>query len=105
MGAILDFGGTLSDETKIGFVDQCRALKSVIGALLPQVILSDATQLLINEGDKGLEGFLIPCSPFAEKGAYGLRMRFGHTYTVGKPKTCSRMQQKIVHGIDDVNQG
>ena len=95
MGAVRNFRGALSHKTKIGFVYQRSALKSMVRPFLPQVILGDATQLLINEGDKGLEGFLIPCSPFAEKGADGLRMRLGHAHTVGKAKDLgTRVQQK-----------
>jgi hypothetical protein len=46
-------------------------------------MLSDTTQLLINQGDKGLERFLITGAPFDQEGANRLRRRFGHTHTPG----------------------
>jgi hypothetical protein len=59
----------------------------MVGTLLPEVMLSDTTQLFIYKRDKDLEGFLIPRSPFAEKGADRLGRRFGHTHTIVRPRT------------------
>src|SRR5215469_18587288 len=83
MRAVLDFGRCPFHKSKVDLVNQGGTLESMVGSFLLQVILSDPTQFFIHKGDKGAQGFLIPCSPFAEKGADRPRWRVGHTHTLG----------------------
>ena len=50
-------------------MNQSGALESMVGTFLLKVMLGDTTQLLINQGDKGLERFLITGAPFHQEGA------------------------------------
>jgi len=82
MGAVFNVGGPLLHEAKVCFVDECGALKSVVWAFLPKVVLGDAAQFLVDQRNEGLEGLLITSSPAVQHGAYRLRRWFGHTLTL-----------------------
>ena len=50
MLAALKFGGLLFRKAKVGLVDQGSTLQSVVWALLPQVVMGEAVQFLVDEG-------------------------------------------------------
>ncbi len=57
---------TVIDQAQVGFVNQGRALQSVVGALTGQTVPRDAAKFFINKGDEGLSGGCIPLAPLKE---------------------------------------
>jgi hypothetical protein len=57
----------LPNETKVGFVDQRRALKRVIGAFPSKVTSRQAAQFVVDERNQCLARALVPLTPIEEK--------------------------------------
>jgi len=55
MGAVAKVGLVLSEQTKVGFVDEGGGLEGVIGTLPAQITFGDAAQLAIGDGEKPVE--------------------------------------------------
>jgi hypothetical protein len=87
MRTVFNFRWRLLHEPEVRLMNQSCALESMVGTFLPQMAPRDATQLFINEGNKDLEGLLIPGSPLAKEDTDRLRRRLGHTHTLGSAKT------------------
>lgn len=60
---VLKFPCTLFHESKISFVDQSGALQSVIGPLLLDVVVRQASQFVVNERQQFPQGFFIAIPP------------------------------------------
>jgi hypothetical protein len=66
MRTILKFHPLTSQQSKVGLVNQGRALQSVIRSLGLEVVVSQAPQLFIDQGDEGTEGFLVALRPLLQ---------------------------------------
>ena len=66
MTAVCDIGGVLPYEAKVSLVNKGGALESMVRAFPTKVMPGNAPQLLIDEGNKGLESLLVAGPPFAQ---------------------------------------
>ncbi len=67
MGAVLPLHVALVHQPEVSFVNQCRALQSMIGALPAQVPARQTPQFAINERRQVLERLLIALAPVDEQ--------------------------------------
>ncbi len=54
-------------EPQVSLVNECSALKRVVGAFLPKIAASDAAQLSINQRNQLFPSFLIAVPPVEEQ--------------------------------------
>ena len=67
VSSVLPLWRVLVKEAQVGFVNQCSALESVIGALAPEVSAGDAAQLLVDQGNQLFACVLITKPPVDEQ--------------------------------------
>jgi hypothetical protein len=67
VGPVLPFRRVLADQTKVSFVNQCRTLQCVIGALVPQMAACHPTQLIVDQGYERISRILIAVPPIGEQ--------------------------------------
>ena len=78
VSAVLPLRLLLTDETKVGFVNQCRALQCVVGAFPPKVTSRQAAQFVVNQRNQSLSRTLISLAPIQEKLADPFGRRWIH---------------------------
>jgi len=66
---ILPVGRLLANQAQIGFVYECGALKSVIGALVPEMAAGQAAQFIVNDRYERFARFLISSTPICKQPA------------------------------------
>src|SRR5215470_1388794 len=81
MGAILPFCISLIDELEIGLVDERGGFECVLGALAPQVVARQPSQLAVDQRHQFFERRLIAVTPLDQKLRYAFR---------GGPHMCAR---------------
>src|SRR5438309_9101513 len=78
VGAVLPLRLVLPNETKVGFVNECRALKRMVGALSPEMATRQAAQLFINQRNQRLSRARIPLTPVHQQFADLRRQGWRH---------------------------
>ena len=69
MRAVLPLGRLLANQAQIGFVYECGALKSVIGALVPEMAAGQTAQFIVNDRYERFARFLISSTPIRKQPA------------------------------------
>jgi len=85
MSPVLPLGRLLMEKTQIGLVNECAALKCVVGAFPPEVVTCDAAQLRINQGNQLFMSVLIPLSPVVEQYTDSFSRLWAHRVTPNEP--------------------
>jgi hypothetical protein len=67
VSAILPLGKILMNQSHVGFVNQSSALQGMLLALVPQIVLSDTSEFVVNKGDERIESLTISVSPSAQQ--------------------------------------
>jgi hypothetical protein len=63
MGAVLPLRRVLPGQSQICLVHQGGALQGMVAALVPQVVVRQAAQLVVDQGHQGFEGPPVAFSP------------------------------------------
>ena len=62
--------GFLPDEACVGFVHESGALQGMIGALFPQLEVSQAVEFFIDLRDQGVQGVAVAGPPYLQQARY-----------------------------------
>jgi hypothetical protein len=75
---VLRFNGVLPGEPKIGLVNQVGGLHGVAGAFIAEIAVGEGSEILVDEGDESLQGFLIAGPPPHEQKTHRLGRNLVH---------------------------
>jgi hypothetical protein len=78
VSTVLPLGRFVVSETQVSLVNECSALKRMIGAFLPKIAASNAAQLSINQGNQLFSCVLIAVPPVEEQFADPFGRRRAH---------------------------
>ena len=65
--AVLPLDSVHIDQTDVGFVDECRGLERVVGALASHVAPGQCVELLVDERNELVEGRFLTLAPREEQ--------------------------------------
>jgi hypothetical protein len=82
VGATASAEGVLPSEAQVGFMNQGSGLQGVAGALALQMMVSEGAEILVDQGDEGLQGVFVAAAPTGEKLTGDLRRVLGQRRSI-----------------------